>query len=312
MRVCVTGAAGGVGGYVVRELAGAGMTVTGLDVREGEPLDGVTWVTVDILDLDGLTSTLEGHDAVIHLAGIPIYKPDANLDIGRVNVLGAQAVMEACVRARIPRVAQASSICATAFIFWDSRRVPQYFPIDEEYADFPNDMYGLSKLFDEQLGRAYAERYGLEVTSYRMATVWVPDSPITEQELSVLLTEEMDGDLEFLDLRWQYVDVRDVAQAFRLAVEADSGLGICNVGAPDTPGGDWRVWVRDIYPDVPLLKTPQRLLDDPSQPLWSIDRLAELTGYAPEHTWREYSTFVAAWAAYQERREQTATAIAGR
>jgi nucleoside-diphosphate-sugar epimerase len=179
--------------------------------------------------------------------------------------------------------------------------------IDAEYTDFPDDVYGLRKLVGEQLAKAYAERYGIQTTSFRMATVWVPGNSVTEQELSQLLAPEMDSDLEFLDLRWQYVDVQDVAQAYRLALEASDGLGVCNVGAADTPGGDWRVWLSDIYPDVPALRTPRSMTEDPTLPLWSIDRLARATGFAPAHSWSEYPTFVKGWETYLERREGAAT-----
>jgi nucleoside-diphosphate-sugar epimerase len=303
MKVLITGAAGGIGGWLIRRLVdGGGHEVVGFDMVRGEDRDGVEWVQGDILDVDALTRAARGTDAVVHLAGIPIYKPDANLDIGRVNVLGAQTVLEAAVRADVRRYVQASSICATGFIFWSQRECPPYFPVDEDVPMRPDDMYGLSKLVDEQLAAAYERRYGIETTSLRLATVWVPGSPVTEGELDTLLTEEMDTDLEFLDLRWQYVDVRDVAQAFARAVEHPSGLGVCNVGAADTPGGDWRIWVRDIYPDVAQVRMPRGQLTDPGLPLWSIARFTDATGYTPEHSWREYPAFLAAWPSYVERR----------
>ena len=121
-----------------------------------------------------------------------------------------------------------------------------------------------------------------------------------------MLRLESDGDPQLVDLRWQYVDVRDVAQAVRLAVEAAHGLGVCNVGAADTPGGDWRIWLRDLYPDVPILKRPGRMLGDLSQPLWAIDRLVDRVGYRPQHSWREYPRFLAEWTAYKERLDHAA------
>jgi UDP-glucose 4-epimerase len=304
MRVLVTGAAGGVGQYVVGELAGDA-EVVGFDRVEGPARDGVEWVVGDILSIDEITAAARGCDAIVHLAGVPVYGPDLNLDIARVNVVGAATVMEAAVKAEVPRFVQASSICTTGFIFWSQRRTPSVFPVDESYVDQPDDMYGLSKLFDEQLAAAYQQRYGLQTTSYRMATVWVPDHAPTDEWLGVLLDEANDQDLEYLDLRWQYVDVRDVAQAFALAVRHEGGLGVCNVGAADSPGGDWRVWVEDIYPDVETLQRPGAFLADASLPLWSIDRLVDVAGYAPRHTWREFPVFAEAWERYLERRRQS-------
>jgi nucleoside-diphosphate-sugar epimerase len=301
MRVLVTGAAGGVGGYVMDAL-GADAEVVGFDRVKGADRDGVEWVTGDILSVDALVEAMRGCDAIVHLAGVPIYAADLNLQIANVNVVGAATVMEAAVRAEVPRLVQASSICATGFIFWSSRRTPAWFPVDETYADQPDDMYGLSKLFDEQLAASYEQRYGLETTSYRMATVWVPDHAPTDEWLGVLLDEENDSHLEYRDLRWQYVDARDVAQAFALGVRHERGLGVCNVGAAESPGDAWRIWVEDLYPDVTALREPGAFLADRTKPLWSIDRLAELAGYAPQHTWREYPVFVEAWERYLQRR----------
>lgn len=301
MRVMVTGAAGGVGRRVVSNLA-TDCEVVAFDVTRGADQPGVIWHTGDICDLDLVRTAAAGCDAVVHLAGYPIYNPDRNVDIARVNILGTEVALEAAVTANVPTFVLASSICANAFIFWSRRRQPSYLPVDEDYTDLPDDLYGLGKLVDEQLATAYASRYGLEVTNLRLATVWDPDSSTTEQELSQLLEPAMDQDLEFLDLRWQYVDVRDVAQAFRLAVFNGSGLGPCNIGAADCPGGDWRVWLTDIYPDVPILKTPGKYVADIGAPLWCIDKARNKLGYVPRHSWREYPVFTRAWEAYLERR----------
>lgn len=301
MRVLVTGAAGGVGRHVLQALS-ADAEVVAFDLVSGPDQKRVRWVTGDILDFEAIAEAVKGCDSIVHLAAIPIYQEQRNLTIGRINILGTQTVFEAAVKAGVRRVVQASSICATAFIFWSKRRVPAYFPVDEEYADLPDDMYGLSKVISEQIAAAYEQRYGLETTSFRMAAVWAPDLKTTQDELSVLLDESMDEDLEFRDLRWQYVDVRDVARAYAFAVHHPRGLGVCNLGAADSPGGDWKVWVNDLYPDVPTLKHPAQYLADPSLPLWSIARVTELAGYRPEHTWREYSTFVTGYERYLERR----------
>jgi len=303
MRVLVTGAAGGVGGYVNKLLA-PDIEVVAFDMVEGQPCPGVTWIKGDILDVEGMARAAKGCDAIVHLAAIPIYVPDRNLDIGRINILGTQTVFEAAVRAGVKRVVYASSICADSFIFWSKRRTPKYLPVDEDYFDLPDDMYGLSKTVNELLAQAYTARYGLEMTGLRLATIWLPNHAATDEWLVDLFKEEMDNNLEFADLRWQYVDVRDVAKSIELSVRHPDALGIVNVGAADCPGGDWRIWVSDLYSDVPVLKDPGKLLADPGRPLWSIDKLARLTGYWPKHDWREYPVVVDGLKTYFARRRK--------
>lgn len=300
----VTGAAGGVGRYVVAALQNQDVEIVAVDVAEAPAMKGVRRASLDITDLELLTNAAQGCDVVVHLAAIPAFDPERNWDICRTNVLGTETVFEASVRAGVRRVVQASSICATGFIYWSRPSSPTYFPIDEAYDDVPDDLYGLSKLFAELLATAYEKRYGLETTSYRMATVWQPDHDPTDKWLAEVLEGDRDDDLMYRDLRWQYVDVRDVAQAFVLGVRNATGLGICNVGAADCPGGDWRVWLRDLYPEVGSLRTPAAYMLDRALPLWSIERLATNAGYRPTHGWQEYPVFVDAWTRYQERKDR--------
>lgn len=300
MRVIVTGAAGGIGRHILNYF-GKDFKIVGFDTVQGPEMEHVEWVIGDILNVDRLTQAARGCDAMIHLAGIPIYNPDRDLDIGRVNIYGMQCAVEAAARAGVKRFAYASSICATSFIFWQERRTPKYFPVDEEYFDMPDDIYGLSKFFNERIAWAYQRRYGIETVGLRMATVWLPDHEPTDQLLRDLLKPEHDDNLKFRDLRWQYLDVRDAAQAFYLAVTHPKAVGIFNVGAADSPGGDWRLWVQELYPDVPVLRQPGEYLADLTLPLWSIRKLSQEAGYQPKHSWQEYPVFVEELEKYKER-----------
>ena len=300
MRVLITGAAGGVGGHVIEALKDRAELV-GFDARVGRA--DIEWHVGDVTDVEAATKAARGCDVVVHLAGIPIYDESKRVDIGRVNVLGTQVILDAVVRSGVGYFVQASSICTTGFIFGSERARPAYFPIDEESSGQPNDMYGMGKAIDEQLAQGYSRRYGFRATSLRMATVWAPDHQPTDELLTDLLKPENDQDLEYRDLRWQYVDSRDVAKAFELAIEQrEKAEEIYNVGAADNPGSDWRVWLKDLYPDAPTLNDPVRMLEHPGAPLWSIDRIRDHLGFQPEHSWREYPVFCDAWESYKERR----------
>jgi nucleoside-diphosphate-sugar epimerase len=158
-------------------------------------------------------------------------------------------------------------------------------------------MYGVSKLVDEHLAYAYERRYGIETTSFRMASVWDPESELSRHEVAHMLQAEVDHDPVYADLRWAYVDVRDVAEAYVLALRHPTGLGVCNVGAADTPGGDNTIWLEDIFRGV-----PHESVGDSRAPLFSITKLRDQAGYEPRHNWEEYPAFVAEWPSYLERR----------
>lgn len=303
-RILITGAAGGVASHIIDRLV-EGNDIVGFDMVEGGH-PAVEWHVGDITDVDALTEAAAGCDAVVHLAGVPIYAEDKRLTIGRVNIYGTQVVLDAVVRAGVPYYVQASSICALGYIFGRRPIAPEYFPLDEQSTSTPDDAYGISKATDELLANGYAERYGFRATSMRMATVWAPAHGPTRELLTELLDPRYDDDIEYSDLRWQYVDSRDVALAFQLAIENWRRAGrVYNVGAADSPGGDWRVWFNHLYPGVPRLNQPHRLINDPSTPLWSIDLIASDLGYRPQHSWREYPEFVSGWESYLERRSES-------
>jgi nucleoside-diphosphate-sugar epimerase len=83
---------------------------------------------------------------------------------------------------------------------------------------------------------------------------------------------------------WGYVDVRDVAAACRLALEADvTGSHNVIIAAADTvmnrPSRDL---LAEVFPDVPLTREiPEH------GTLLAIDRAKQLIGYAPTHSWRD-------------------------
>ncbi len=109
--VVVTGGAGFIGSNVVDALLAAGHSVRVLD-RTAPHRGDVEWASVDILDLDALTSALDGAGPVIHLAAMAdvndvIARPAAATEL---NVVGTVNVLEAARRTATGRVVLASTI----------------------------------------------------------------------------------------------------------------------------------------------------------------------------------------------------------
>lgn len=158
----ITGAAGYIGGVLRRGLVTPGQQVRLLDrvpmiaAHPGEQ----PW-TVDLADLDGLAVALAGVDAVVHLAAVP-HEADFGV-IAEHNIVGTQQVFAAAVRASVRRVVFASSIHVNGFHPVDA-------PLGLADEVRPDTYYGVSKLFGEQVGRLYADKYGLEVVCLRICT----------------------------------------------------------------------------------------------------------------------------------------------
>jgi NAD(P)-dependent dehydrogenase (short-subunit alcohol dehydrogenase family) len=169
-RILITGAAGAVGTLLRPRLARPDRTLRLLDVSELTPREGEEAVQASVTDLDALTKACEGVDAVLHLGGISVEAPWA--DILDVNVNGTYTVFEAARRAGVPRVVFASSNHAVGY------RTPDEYPLTAATPPLPDTYYGVSKVAGEALGALYHHRYGLDVVCVRIMTCFAePPNP---------------------------------------------------------------------------------------------------------------------------------------
>ena len=113
----VTGAAGFVGGHVVRQLSAAGVRVTALArtaqaalPSELVALPGVTWVQGDLLEPAGWAGRLQDCDALFHVAALYSARPADAPALYEVNVGGTQAVLAAAAEAGVAVVVHTSTI----------------------------------------------------------------------------------------------------------------------------------------------------------------------------------------------------------
>ena len=118
MRVVVTGGTGFIGSSVVRLLRAAKHEVR-LLVRTGSQTDhlgahDLELVEGDILEPGSLTSTFQGFDCVVHIAGSLGRDPRSRRETWRVNVDGTVNVMNAALAARVPKVVYTSRVEPTA------------------------------------------------------------------------------------------------------------------------------------------------------------------------------------------------------
>jgi len=233
--------------------------------------------------VQALERAVDGHEAMVHLAAVPQETGEAE-QIARTNVLGTFAALEAAARRQVNRCIFASSICAYGFFAPSQALRPAYLPIDEAHPCWPRDNYGTSKLIGETWCRAYADRHGMAVTCLRLATVWFPGSEDTARLLARLQGVQPEAGGMVRDALWQYVDARDAARAFRLALGRPRGFAVLNIGAGDVPFGvDPAGLARCLFGEV-------RRRGAFGGPFYAIGKADEVLGYEPRHTWKEHAT----------------------
>ena len=275
MKILVTGGVGKVGQWVVRELLDRGShDVTVLDRAAGPERGAVKYLIGDVQDLGQVMEAMADVEAVIHLAAI--HNPNiATASVTyQTNVVGTFNVHHAAFRLGIKRIVSASS---NAIVGWSysERFVPDYLPIDEAHPLRPEDVYGLSKEIGETIAHAYS-RKGLETVMLR------PSGVVTPEELEQI---KKDGGRRPTGFQaYSYVDARDLAVAFRLAVERSipSSTVLFAVADDSTVAEP----LCDLYPRVmPSIGEKARSLTG-GKASYSNDSAKRLLGWQPVYSWR--------------------------
>jgi UDP-glucose 4-epimerase len=214
MDVLVTGAAGMVGRAVVLALRSAGHRVVATD------LPGVAFTAglhADLADAGQAGALIgdAGFDAVVHAAAIPSPGQHPPHVVFANNMMATFNVIEACVRSDVRRLVNISSVGVLGLHYAKRRILPDYLPIDEQHRLRPQDPYGLSKLFGEQLCEAAVWRSDLRCISLWPA--WVQDAASYAADLGPLIRVGQPRGVA----GWPYTDVLDLAEAVRLGAESD-------------------------------------------------------------------------------------------
>jgi nucleoside-diphosphate-sugar epimerase len=274
MKILVTGGQGKIGRFLVEELISANHQVAVLDQIPGSERGPVKYLLGDIQDLGQVMEAMHGADAVIHLAAIHNPNIATTTLVYQTNVVGTFNVHHAAFRLGVKRVVSASSNAIVGWSYSDNF-MPDYLPIDENHPLRPMDVYGLSKEIGETIARSYALK-GLETVSIRPSGVVAPD------ELEEM--KQSGGRRPTGFLAYSYIDARDLAVAFRLAVERPlRGGTIMFVVADDSTIAEP---LCDFYPKVrPAIGDRARGLTG-SQGVYANARAKELLGWQPMYSWR--------------------------
>jgi nucleoside-diphosphate-sugar epimerase len=279
--VAITGAAGKTGRVVCRHFLEQGYDIRPIDSegrpgRYGELAEdlGVGLFRADLTDFGQALESVADCDAVVHLAAIPApgLRPDSTTFLD--NTAMNYNVFAAAQRLGIARVVWASSETTFGLPF---ATPPRYAPIDEEHYPLPTSTYALSKVVGETMATHFADWTGGTFLALRISNVHV------EADYAAVPGYQSDFALRRWNL-WGYVDARDVAQACRLAVEADlTGAHSFLIAAADTIMTATNAeLLADQFPGLELT----RPVSD-HETLLSIDKARAMLGYAPQHSWRD-------------------------
>jgi UDP-glucose 4-epimerase len=283
MRILITGARGKVGAATVAALADAGHDLTATDLgppRFEADRDAVAYRQADLTDAGDAFAVVRGHDAVVHAAAIPDPTHNAPHAVFRNNLMAVFNTLEAAVRFGIQRFVNLSSETVPGFFFPERPWLPEYVPVDEQHPVRPQDPYATAKHFGEQLMDAAVRRADITCVSLRPS--WVQWEGNYELNIGPWLREPAVS-----EGFWAYIDVYDLADAIRLAAEADTpGHEVVYIASPDIAAHESlpelaRRFHGDAAPEI-------RPSDEPRPNGISIAKARRLLGYDPRRSWRDY------------------------
>lgn len=278
-RVLVTGAGGLIGSSVTQHLLEHGFSVTafdrafpGVDDQELRP-DRV--IIGDATSADDLAEAITGAVAVVHLAAIPGLGGADPYPLFRLNVSATFNVLQTAAEAGIRRAVIASSIQATGIPNGHHDTLPPYYPIDEQTPPDVADAYSLSKQVDEHTAAAFARSHDLSVVAFRF-----PFTARAEQ-FAPAASGAAEHPERGVREGWSYLDVRDAADAVRLALVTALPVAahVIGLAAPDNlAGADAIELIRRSNPDAEVRGDVRGTTS-----LYSSDRAVEMLGWHARH-----------------------------
>ena len=310
--ILVTGGAGYIGSHTVINLLNKGHEIVIFDnletghietVETLKNLGKVEFERGDLKNLEDLENVFSKYnfEAVIHFAGYTLVEESVSNPekYFRNNFLGSKNLFDTMIRHNVKKVIF-SSTCATY-------GEPKYTPLDESHPQNPANPYGTSKLMVELMLKDYDKAYGLKSVILRYFNVagcdeesrigeWhepethlIPN--IIKSAFECTKTFKIFGDdydtPDGTCIR-DYVNVEDLAQAHRLALEyitRENKSDIFNLG---TEKGYSVKEIFNACETVLGIKIPleiaQRRAGDPKELYANSKKAKSILGYAPQRT----------------------------
>lgn len=241
-RIIVTGGAGFIGSWVVRELLKEPIAKviifdnfargkkSNIEDCLQDPRCEVFPFGGDLREIDILDKAIAEADYVFHLAAMwLLHCKDFPRTAFDVNIGGTFNILEACVKHKVKKLIYSSS----ASVYGDAVELP----MTENHPFNNKNFYGSTKIAGEAMCTAFNDRYGLEIIGLRYMNVYGPGQdqhavytgviPILLNNIDAGIKPKINGDGS---QAYDFIYVEDVARANIAALKSTTKYGFYNVG----------------------------------------------------------------------------------
>jgi nucleoside-diphosphate-sugar epimerase len=300
MIYLVTGGAGFIGSYVVRNLLKAGHKVVSYQRSGVTPLlqelvpqenfDRLQVVQGNITDLELLSETIKQHhpEMIVHFAGIMVpLSEDVPMAI-QTNIIGTNNVFEAAKKFNVKRVVWSSSNS----VYGNLGKVYGNNVIDDSHEMYgPMYFYGATKVMGELMAKQYITKYGMDIICLRFPrTVGIgKKSGGAGVFLEFLRNVSLDNPVTIRggDTSWAYLYIEDAATVTVKACEAPTPkTKMFNLHTGIYYNG-WELaeMLTEINPQAKITVEPGKV--DYNYPMVDISAAQKELGFSPLFSYKE-------------------------
>lgn len=263
----VTGAAGFVGNHLVRHLKSEGIRVRAM-VRKPDQAAALKnladeVVLADLQDQESLPAAVEGCAGIYHIAAVFRQEGIPDETFRAINADGVRHMIDAAAAAGVPRFVH----CSTNGVHSDI----DHPPADENYPFNPGDIYQQTKLEGEQIAMEAFRDEVIKGVILRPTMIYGPGDQRTLKLFRMIARRRFFyvGPGEALT---HWVDVRDLACAFQLAMEAnDLNAEVFLIG-----GERYMTLKENTREIASQLGVPEPRLHLPIRPMMALAHLTEI------------------------------------
>ena len=217
MTILVTGSAGHLGEGLMRTLRDRRRSARGVDILASPFTDRVG----SIVEREFVRDCMDGIDTVLHAATLhkPHVETHSPQDFVDVNITGTLNLLEEAARAGVG----AFVFTSTTSAFGDALRPAPDEPatwITEAVVPVAKNIYGATKTAAEDLCRLFQRNHGMPCLVLRTSRFFPEDDD------EPVRRDAFDRDnLQVCELLYRRVDLADVVEAHRVAIERAPALG---------------------------------------------------------------------------------------